>query len=177
VFFLIYICFCNQQNFNTMKKILLFICILFSITVFSQKGIPNVKLKDLEGKTIDIGEFNKSDKPIIISFWATWCGPCLKELGAIADDYAQWQKETGVELIAVSIDDAKTIKKVKPLVAGKGWNYKVLLDENGALRRAMNVVNVPHTFIVYKGRLVSEHTSYVPGVEKKLFKQIKELIK
>lgn len=142
-----------------------------------QKDLPAVTLMDLEGKKVDFASFANEEKPIIVSFWATWCGPCLKELAAINDVYSDWQKETGVKLIAVSIDDAKSVKRVKPLVNGKGWDYTVLLDTNHDLKRAMNVVNVPFTAVVYKGKIVFKHTSYTPGAEKELIKQVKALIK
>ncbi|MBB1151466.1 TlpA family protein disulfide reductase [Myroides sp. NP-2] len=150
---------------------------VFSTVNAQQKDLPAVVLADLEGKKIDFSSYANEEKPVIVSFWATWCGPCLKELAAINDVYDDWQKETGVKLIAVSIDDAKSVKRVKPLVNGKGWDYTVLLDTNHDLKRAMNVVNVPFTAVVYKGKIVYKHTSYTPGVEKELIKQVKALIK
>lgn len=154
--------------------ILLFV---FSTVTAQQKDLPTVTLTDLDGKKVDFASFANEEKPIIVSFWATWCGPCLKELAAINDVYDDWQKETDVKLIAVSIDDAKSVKRVKPLVNGKGWDYTVLLDTNHDLKRAMNVVNVPFTAVVYKGKIVYKHTSYTPGAEKELIKQVKALIK
>ena len=148
-----------------------------SITFSQQSTLPSVVLKDLDGKSFNISDLSKEDKPVIISFWATWCGPCLKELAAINDVYDDWQKETGVKLIAVSIDDAKSVKRVRPLVNGKGWDYKVLLDDNHELKRAMNVVNVPFTIIVNKGEIVYKHNSYTPGIEKELYKKVKALVK
>ncbi|WP_353163223.1 TlpA disulfide reductase family protein [Myroides odoratus] len=150
---------------------------VFSSVSAQQKDLPSVTLTDLDGKKIDFSSYANEDKPIIVSFWATWCGPCLKELAAINDVYDDWQKETGVKLIAVSIDDAKSVKRVKPLVNGKGWDYTILLDTNHDLKRAMNVVNVPFTAVVYKGKIVYKHTSYTPGVEKQLIKEVKALIK
>ncbi|WP_353100113.1 TlpA disulfide reductase family protein [Myroides odoratus] len=153
---------------------LLFVC---SAVSAQQKDLPSVTLTDLDGKKVDFSSYANEEKPIIVSFWATWCGPCLKELAAINDVYDEWQKETGVKLIAVSIDDAKSVKRVKPLVNGKGWDYTVLLDTNHDLKRAMNVVNVPFTAVVYKGKIVYKHTSYTPGVEKQLIKEVKALVK
>ncbi len=155
----------------------LFAFLTISFSIAQQSDLPNVMLTDLDGKKVDFSDFSKEEKPIIVSFWATWCGPCLKELAAINDVYSTWQKETGVKLIAVSIDDAKSVKRVKPLVNGKGWDYTVLLDTNNDLKRAMNVVNVPFTAIVYKGKIVYKHTSYTPGVEKELIKKVKALLK
>ena len=99
----------------------------------------------MKGKTVNISELGL-DGPIVISFWATWCSPCKKELNTINEVYQDWQDETGVTLVAVSIDDSKTKNNVPIYVNGKGWEYVVLMDPNGDLKRAMGVNNVPHTF-------------------------------
>ncbi|HET6991274.1 MAG TPA: TlpA disulfide reductase family protein, partial [Bacteroidia bacterium] len=64
------------------------------------------------------------------------------------DVYADWQKETGVKLIAISIDDQRNSPKVKPYVDSKDWDYEVYLDENQDFKRALNVNNVPQTFVI-----------------------------
>jgi len=155
-------------------SIIAFVC--FSLSVSAQSKLPNVTLKDLKGKSVNIAQYGKSDKPVIVSFWATWCGPCLKELEAINKVYDKWQKETGVELVAVSIDDSRTRSRVKPLVNGKSWDYTILLDENQELKRAMNVINPPYTVVVYKGQIVYSHTGYTPGTENELYKELKKAI-
>lgn len=159
-----------------MLKLKVFVAfMLIGFSGFSQK-LPNVTLKDLDGKSINISKFNNSDKPVIVSFWATWCGPCLKELSAINEVYSNWQKETGVELVAVSIDDSRTKARVKPQVKGKSWKYTVVLDENQELKRALNVGNVPYTMVLYKGKVVYSHSSYTPGIENEIYKQVKKAI-
>ena len=116
-------------------------------------------------------------KPMVLDFWATWCGPCIKELKAIHEVYAKWQREFGVELVAVSIDDAKTKNRVKPQVNGSGWKYTILLDENHDLKRALNVTNVPYTLIMYKGKVMFKHSNYTPGIETKIYEELKSLVK
>ncbi len=142
------------------------------------KKLPAVKLKNLSGKTVDISLIKNQGKPIIISFWATWCKPCKVELNTIAEEYDDWVDETGVHLIAVSIDDARSTGRVEPYVNAQGWDYTVLLDPNGDLKRAMNVNNVPHTFLVNgNGTIVWDHNNYSPGDEKELYKEVLKLSK
>ena len=162
-----------------MKKLLtLSIALVATGIMMAQNGksLPSVKLKDLSGKTIDISTFENDGKPIIISFWATWCKPCKAELNAIAEEYDDWQDETGVTLIAVSIDDARSTGRVEPYVNGQGWEYEILLDPNGDFKRAMGVNNVPHTFLVDgNGKIVWQHNNYATGDEEELYKKVQAL--
>jgi cytochrome c biogenesis protein CcmG/thiol:disulfide interchange protein DsbE len=139
------------------------------------KKVPAVNLKDLKGKTYNTANLGLKG-PVVISFWATWCAPCKKELNAIHELYEEWQAETGVTLVAVSIDDEKTKSQVPVYVNGKAWEFLVLSDPNGDFKRAMGVNNVPHTFLIDKdGNIVYSHNNYAPGDEEKLYKEIKKL--
>lgn len=149
-----------------------------AFTQKSQSELPAIKLKDLEGNIVDVSTFANNGKITIISFWATWCGPCIKELDNINELYEEWVEKYGVELIAVTVDDARNIPKVKPTVNGRGWPYKILLDENKDLSRALNVPNPPMTFLLDKeGKIVYKHTGYTEGAEYKLEDEIKKIAK
>ena len=152
-----------------MKKILLF-AVMFAFAMLAQAQLPNVKLQDVNGNTVQTGTISNDGKPIVISFFATWCKPCLRELKAIHEVYPDWQDETGVKMYIVSIDQAQDANKVKPLVDGFGWEYEVLLDPNGDFKRAMNVQNVPHVFVLDgKGKIVYNHAGYVDGGEQDIY--------
>lgn len=158
-----------------MKKIgfTLFLA-LFLFKAFAQ--LPSVEIKDIEQKNFNTSSISNEGKPIIISFWATWCKPCIQELNAIAEVYEDWQNETGVKLIAVSIDNARSMGSVAPKVNSFGWEYDVLLDPNGDFKRAMNVINVPHVFLIDgEGKVVHQHTSYAEGSEEELFEMVKKV--
>lgn len=165
-----------------MKKlscILLLICsvgkIINAQTTFV-KNIPSADIKTLDGKIINTSKFSNDGKPIIISFWATWCKPCKKELDAISEKYEDWNKQTGVKIIAVSIDDARSALKVGADVKSKDWPYDIYIDENQDFKRAMSVNAIPHTFIIDgKGNIVWQHNSYAEGDEDILFEAVKKV--
>lgn len=161
-----------------MKNILLgftALC-LMSMAMDGGSKIPSVKLKDIDGNSVNTAELSNDGNPMVISFWATWCAPCKKELNAINEVYEDWQDETGVKVIAVSIDDARSATRVKPYVDAQGWEFEVLMDTNGDFKRSLNVNNVPQTFLIDgSGEIVWTHSGYSPGDEYELLEEIEKL--
>lgn len=156
-----------------MKRIISIIIGVLCV-IYAQAALPSVELKDVDGKTVKTEHLTDAGKPVIIAFFATWCKPCLRELEVINDLYDDWREETGVTMYVVSIDQGQDIKKVKPLVDGNGWEYRVLLDPNGEFKRAMNVQTVPHLFVIdSNGKTVYNHTGYTEGSEKEIRKLLK----
>lgn len=157
---------------NKIQIILLFI----TFNLFAQKQIPNLNLTNLDGKSVALKtDFAEKDKLYIFSFWATWCTPCIAELEEMNDVQDEWKKSLNLEIIAVSTDDSRTQKRVKPLVNGKGWNYTILLDANQELKRALSIVNIPYTIVVKNSIIVHIQNGYVPGNENELFEKLKSL--
>lgn len=138
--------------------------------------LPLVTLKKLDGAPITTQELlAQIEGPIVLDFWATWCKPCIQELSTLAELYDDWKQQTGVRIIAISIDDARNSKKVAPFVRGRRWEFDVYLDENADLKRALNVNEIPHTFVLNRrGEIVYQHKSYAPGDEELLLEAIKK---
>jgi len=159
--------------------IILTLIILFGTLLTSKdNNLPSVKIKDINGNTIDTKTLNNDGKPFVIMFWATWCKPCLIEMKAVHENYEDWQNEYGIKIYAVSIDDSRNSHKVAPFAKGRGWKFNILIDENQDFKRAMNVNNPPHTFIIdSKGNIAWQHNGYAPGDEDEMIKQYKKLIK
>lgn len=165
-----------------MKKITILIAILaLCSALYAQEGIfgrtiPSIDIKTLDGETVNTAKIDNEGKPMVISFFALWCKPCMRELTAIADVYDDWQEETGVKVVAVSIDDARSMPNVKPTINGNGWEYEFYADPNGDFKRAMGVNMIPHVFILDGNKkVVYQHTSYSEGGEHELFEVIKKV--
>src|SRR3712207_187596 len=158
-------------------KYILSIFAVLTIAFAAQAQLPQVELKDLAGNAVNTSELNNDGKPFIVSFFATWCKPCLRELKAINEEYVDWQEETGVKLIAISIDEGQNADRVKPLVDALGFEYEVLLDSNSDFKRAMNVDMIPHVFVIDgKGNVALSHSGRSEGSEKELIAKVRELI-
>ncbi len=159
-----------------MKKI--FCAISFALAgLASFAQLPSVQLKDINGKTVDTSKLNNDGKPFVISFFASWCKPCNRELKAINEVYADWQDETGVKLYAISIDQGQNINKVKPMVDSEGWEYEVLLDPNSDFRRALGIQMIPHVLIVNgDGTIAESRSGYTEGAEGHIIEKLRDLI-
>ena len=161
---------------NRKLRFSVFVLLLITVqSVFAQ--LPQVTLKTMDGKAVRVDTLSNGGKPFIIDFFATWCKPCNRELDAISEVYADWQEETGVKIFAVSIDQGQNINKVKPLVDNHGWEYDVLLDPNGDLKRAFGIQMIPYVLIVDgQGNIVYRHAGYTDGEETELIEKVREVM-
>ena len=154
--------------------------ITVALAIFAVSGasaqLPSVNLKTIDGKTVDTATLSNDGKPFVISFFATWCKPCNRELKAIHEVYPDWQDETGMKLIAISTDQAQNASKVKPLVDGEGWEYEILLDPNSDFLRAMGIQMIPHVLIIDgEGNVADSRSGYTEGSEQHIIEKIREL--
>jgi peroxiredoxin len=157
-------------------KNFLFSLLLVGFNLNAQTNLPNIQLSNLEGKKVSsTADFSEKDQLYVFSFWATWCTPCISELDEINDLMSEWKKEVDFKLIAISIDDSRTQKRVKPLINGKGWGFDILLDTNQDFKRALGIVNVPYLIVVKNNKIVHIQNGYVPGNELDLLEKLKTL--
>ena len=159
-----------------MKKLLFLMFALVMGFSASAQTLPDVKVENQEGKVVSIREVIDGT-PMIISFWSTTCKPCIMELNAINNNLPDWLEEVDMKVVAVSVDDARTVSRARAMTQGQGWDdFTCLYDKNQDLKRAMNVSLTPHTFIVDgSGNIVYSHSGYTPGSEEELFEKIKAL--
>ena len=151
---------------------------LFASTLltFAQK-LPSANLQTIDNKTISTKTISSKEGLVVMSFWATWCVPCINELDAISEVFEDWKDEVNFTFYAVSIDDARTKNRIRPMVKGKSWPYQVLIDDNQDLKRGLNISSMPYVIVLKKGEIVHKHTGYTQGAEEELFKTLKSLSK
>jgi thiol-disulfide isomerase/thioredoxin len=164
-----------NQILNMSKKLLIYLILFVPLLLLNaQKNIPNIPIETFKGTYTTMSKELNEDSFYIISFWATWCVPCINELDAINEVYDDLSKEMDFKVLAISTDDARTKRRVKPLVNGKAWKFDVLLDENHDLKRALNISGLPHTIIARKNQILHRRVGYAPGEELGLLDKLKE---
>lgn len=152
------------------KSVIILSMLAISVNLLAGEGegkdVPTAQVEDLTGQKVDFKSILKPGKFYVVSFWATWCVPCKKELSNMVDLAANWKEKLNTEVIAVSTDDSRAKSKVKTYVTGEGWPYTVLLDMNQDLMRALGIQQIPYTMIINgEGKIVYTHNSYVEGDE------------
>lgn len=160
------------------RSIIFTISILTLMASTGGKPFPSATLKTLQGKTVSVKDYVGKGNITVVSFWATWCSPCKRELDAFKDLYPGWKKDYGVEIVAITIDDARGMAKVPGMVKSKSWDFTILSDSNGKLQQSLNFQTIPQTFLVDgSGYIVDSHNGYNPGDEFELEEKIKKLVR
>lgn len=142
------------------KKVVSFALVLMMLAIsqsFAQKA-PNFKLKAQDGKVVELAKLR--GKVVVVNFWATWCGPCRKEIPGMLEVYKQY-KDKGLEIVGISLDQ-EGWEVVKPYVERSKMNYPVVVGD-GELAEAYGGIDaIPATFIIdKKGNLAKKHIGYM----------------
>jgi len=161
-----------------MKKLLLAVaCFSLSITLQAQ-GLPDTQIKDVNsGKKLPFNESIEKGKVTVISFWATWCVPCKKEIKNISLKLPAWKKEADFNYVTISIDEARAEGLVRTYAISQGWSFPFYMDPNSDLKRSLSFQNVPYTMIIDKnGKVAFTHSGYEEGGESEIWAKVKELV-
>ncbi len=159
-----------------MKK-LFFVAAFMMASGIAWGQMPDIKVENSKGETVNFQSLGERKVPLIVTFWSTTCKPCIMELDAMNDLLEEWREEAEFEIVAVSVDDARSTSRAKAFVSGKRWDgFTMLYDKNQELKRALNVTMEPHALIFDKdGNVVYSHTGYTPGTEQEYIEKIKSL--
>ncbi len=160
-----------------MKKIILAAMILIVVTIAKAQDVPNVQVKNVKGENVNFADVIKKGRITVVSFWATWCVPCKKEINNISEVMPEWKKNLDFDFVTVSIDDTRNIAKVKSYVNTMKWDFPTLIDPNQDLKQKLNFPSVPYTVVFDgNGKIVYTHQGYVEGDEIMLKDKLKELL-
>ncbi len=149
-----------------------FLFLSFAVTLSVSQNIDkNIILNPLMGKKIKLENY-LSNGPVLINFWATWCAPCIKEMPYL-DQFEKKYKDKGFSVLAVSVDNQKSLSQVRSFIKTKKFSFDIFLDPNMQIFKKLNGNLMPTNVLIDKsGKVVWRHYGYLPGDEKKMEEQI-----
>lgn len=160
-----------------MKKLFLLLLVPFIFALAEEGEVqeaPDFTLEDVDGNTVCLDSL-LADGPVFMSFWALWCKMCIKELDALKPFYDEFDS-LGINLLAISVDKARSVPQVKPFAQSHKWKYVVVLDPEDVLRDLYNVQAMPSSFIINQDKeIIFTHMGYKPGDEELIIKKMREL--
>ena len=159
------------------KRFVLVAMIFTAMYADKQRNImlPDLSVRLLDGKQVRLSALLE-EGPLLVSFWATWCAPCKKEM-IFLEEFHQKYNEYGFRVLAISTDSPKSMSKVKSYIRAKKYTFMVGLDPNQEIAKKMNALLMPTTLILSKDRKVSwYHQGFIPGDEKEIEAQIRTVL-
>ena len=164
-----------------MKKLIAAGMALFCATALHAQTVelPTTQIKDMNSnKKVGFNETVEPGKVTFISFWATWCVPCKKEIKNVREKLPKWKQEADFNFMTISIDESRAEGLVRSYAKSQGWDFPYYIDPNSDLKRSLNFQTVPFTMIIDKtGKVAYMHSGYEEGSEEEVFAKIKELAK
>jgi len=158
-----------------MYKYLLLACLVLLDQGSSQKVQVNLRLNRLDGKKVSLKQY-LNNGPVLINFWATWCGPCKKEMLHL-DRLSKTYKQKNLSILSISIDTQRSLSEVKRFIRSKRYDFDVFIDPNQQIFKKLNGNIMPTNLLIDKnGQVVWMHYGYMPGDEKIMEKEIVQLL-
>ncbi len=114
---------------------------------------PDFSLQTLDGGVLQLSGLY--GQPFLISYWATWCGPCMNELGILGRIYAEYQGQ-GLKIITINAIEQDNLSQVQQTVMEKGINFPVLLDTGEQFARSYQAIFFPTTYYVDQNGVIRE---------------------
>src|SRR3954462_5205322 len=107
-----------------MKKLFFAVVCLLATTALHAQELPGTQVKDVNtSKKMAFNQTFEKGKVTVISFWATWCVPCKKEIKNISLKLPEWKKEADFNYMTISIDEARAEGLVRTYAMSQGWTF------------------------------------------------------
>ena len=137
------------------------------------KPAPDFALPNLAGKTVKLSDYR--GKPVLLNFWATWCGPCRVEMPwfeSLQKQYAQ----KGLQIIGVSLDDDASPTDIARFAHEVGVDYTILVGKDSVGDAYGGVVGLPTTFYIDPAGKIVEQTAGLPSSQNEIEDNIKKIV-
>lgn len=156
-----------------MSRLIVIVAVFVLTSVVSSQGkkASDFELKTSEGRTVQLSKLK--GKVVLLNFWATWCGPCRKEIPDFLEVYQQY-KGKGLEIVGVSLDE-EGWSIVNPFVQQYKINYPIVIGTGKLVKAYGGFEFIPTTFLIdKKGAIVHTFTGVVTKAE--LERRLKDIL-
>ncbi|MFT5455223.1 MAG: peroxiredoxin, partial [Myxococcota bacterium] len=149
--------------------------LLASAPAFAADKATDFTLRDINGKSLTLSSLE--GKVVLLSFWATWCGPCKEEMPHLQKMYTE-KKDKGFVMLSISTDDARSASRVKPYIMKMGYDFQVLLDKESKVIGTYNPAKtLPYTVVIDRaGNIAHVASGFNPGDEDELEELVSHLL-
>lgn len=143
---------------------------------------PDFELETLEGEVVRLSDLRGS--MVVLDFWATWCGPCMKGL-PLLDRFAQWAESSNHPIQVLGVDSFERFPtddlkraRIELVWKAKGFTFPTLLDFDRSAQMSYEVGPIPHGVVIdTEGRIYKIHIGYDPGMFERLKQEAQEIFK
>lgn len=152
----------------------LFFAAALAITPAFASPAKDFTLSDIDNNKVSLATFG--DQVVVMSFWATWCGPCKEEMPHLQKMYDA-KKDQGFTVLSISTDDARSASRVKPFIKKNAYTFPVLLDRESQVISQYNPSKtLPFTVVIARGEVVKTISGFNPGDEEALAVLVDDLL-
>lgn len=132
---------------------------------------PSFQLQTLKGSEAEVG--GPRNKPLLLNFWASWCGPCELEAPYLQQYYEKYKDEMDVYAVNVTAQDK--VEQVKEFVETYHFSFPILMDKEGDVSELYRIRGIPTTYLIDRNGVIQDAFNFVSPEE--LEKKIKKLIR
>jgi peroxiredoxin len=136
------------------------------------KPAPEFSAATLDGQTVSLADF-RGQKNVVVSFWASWCGPCKLEMPALIKFYkTNHNPSSDFEILAISIDE--DTRDATAFAAAQKLNFPVLLDPKQRVANAYQVEGIPTIYVIDKnGKIIYGRQGFDMSMEYQLARELR----
>jgi thiol-disulfide isomerase/thioredoxin len=157
------------------KSLLATAAAIVAVVVPAMGGMDGLIMRDMDGNRVYVDSL-LAEGPVVINFWATWCGPCRVEMPKLQKVQAELEGEK-VHFAAISLDARRSKSRIEAYVRDNGISLPVYRDPEGTLAKKFKVMAIPTTILLDQDAEIAYKTrGYRPGDEILLKKEIEALI-